>query len=184
MGADTRAAGPEESRKSSVLRAFFDPAGLPSVAGHESPAARTLAFRAWYRYNTAAHKVSGYRAVFVSLKKPGVAPGDVTDAQLELIAELADRYSFGEARVTHTQNLVLADVEQAKTFDLWRALAEAGLATPNIGTLTDMICCPDWTFAASPTPAPSMSRGSSTSASTITTISMISARSKSRCRAA
>ncbi len=82
----------------------------------------------------------------MSLKKPDVAPGDATDAQMELIADLADRYSFGEVRVTHAQNLVLADVEQEKTYELWRALDEAGLATPNIGTLTDMICCPGLDF--------------------------------------
>jgi sulfite reductase (NADPH) hemoprotein beta-component len=82
----------------------------------------------------------------VSLKKPDVAPGDATDAQMELIADLADRYSFGEVRVTHSQNLVLADVEQDKTFELWQTLDRAGLATPNIGTLTDMICCPGLDF--------------------------------------
>jgi sulfite reductase (NADPH) hemoprotein beta-component len=104
------------------------------------------AFKAWYRYNTVAHKIPGYRAVYVSLKKPDVPPGDATDRQLDLVADLADRYSFGEARVTHTQNLLLADVEQEKTFELWQALDAAGLATPNIGTLTDMICCPGLDF--------------------------------------
>jgi sulfite reductase (NADPH) hemoprotein beta-component len=84
--------------------------------------------------------------VYVSLKKADVAPGDATDAQMELIADLSDRYSFGEVRVTHTQNLLLADVEQEKAFELWRALDGAGLATPNIGTLTDMICCPGLDF--------------------------------------
>jgi len=84
--------------------------------------------------------------VFISLKKPDVAPGDATDTQMELIADLADRYSFGEVRVTYAQNLVLGDVEQGKTLELWRALALAGLATPNIGTLTDMICCPGLDF--------------------------------------
>lgn len=111
------------------------------------PAVRLdTAFRAWYRYNTTAHKVPGYRAVYVSLKKPGVAPGDATDAQMELVADLADRYSFGEIRVTHTQNLLLADVEQDACFALWQVLAQHGLATPNIGTLTDMICCPGLDF--------------------------------------
>jgi len=128
------------------MRGFFAPPAYRSLADIEPAAGQDAAFRAWYRYNTAAHKVSGYRAVYVSLKKPGVAPGDATDAQLDLLADLAERYSFGEARVTHTQNLVLADVEQGKTFELWRALAQAGLATPNIGTLTDMICCPGLDF--------------------------------------
>ncbi|HTV98597.1 MAG TPA: nitrite/sulfite reductase [Steroidobacteraceae bacterium] len=133
------------------VRAFFvappyAPLADGDPAAGDGPAGRDAAFRAWYRYNTSAHKMPGYRVVFVSLKKPGVAPGDATDEQMELIADLADRFSFGEVRVTHTQNLVLADVEQAKTFELWRLLDGAGLATPNIGTLTDMICCPGLDF--------------------------------------
>jgi sulfite reductase (NADPH) hemoprotein beta-component len=128
------------------MRGFFEPPPYKRLPDIRPADGREAAFQAWYRYNTAAHKVPGYRAVYVSLKKPDVAPGDATDAQLDLIAELADRYSFGEARVTHTQNLLLADVEQADTFELWRALDRAGLATPTIGTLTDMICCPGLDF--------------------------------------
>jgi sulfite reductase (NADPH) hemoprotein beta-component len=128
------------------VRAFFQPPPYRSVSDIEPATGKEAAFRAWYRYNTAAHKVPGYRAVYVSLKKPGVPPGDITDAQMELVADLADRYSFGEVRVTHAQNLVLADVEQEQAFELWRALDAAGLATPNIGTLTDMICCPGLDF--------------------------------------
>jgi sulfite reductase (NADPH) hemoprotein beta-component len=128
------------------MRAYFNPPAykdLPNVAPDTGQGA---AFRAWYRYNTSAHKIPGYRAVFVSLKKPGVAPGDATDAQMDLVADLADRYSFGEVRVTHTQNLLLADVEQNQAYELWRKLEGAGLATANIGTLTDMICCPGLDF--------------------------------------
>lgn len=99
-------------------------------------------FADWLSQNVHAHKVPGYRAVTLSLKLTGVAPGDVTDTQLERIAELADGYSFGEARTTHNQNIVLADVPAAKLFDLWQDLTIAGFATPNVGTLTDMICCP------------------------------------------
>jgi sulfite reductase (NADPH) hemoprotein beta-component len=128
------------------VRAFFRPPPYRSLPDMEPAAGKEAAFRAWYRYNTNAHKVPGYRVVYVSLKKPDVAPGDATDAQMELIADLADRYSFGEVRVTHSQNLVLADVEQDKTFELWQTLDRAGLATPNIGTLTDMICCPGLDF--------------------------------------
>jgi len=128
------------------LRSFFDPPAYKSLANIEPAAGKSTAFRAWYRYNTVAHKVPGYRAVYISLKKPDVAPGDITDTQMELLADLADRYSFGEVRVTHTQNLLLADVEQDKAFELWQALDAAGLATPNIGTLTDMICCPGLDF--------------------------------------
>ena len=99
-------------------------------------------FGNWVRRNTVAHRVAGYRIVNVSLKATGYAPGDVTDRQLELIADLADQFSFGEVRSTHQQNLVLADVEQAALYELWQKLQKAGLATANIGYLTDMICCP------------------------------------------
>jgi sulfite reductase (NADPH) hemoprotein beta-component len=128
------------------MRAFFKGPDYLVLPDAPPDAGRETAFKAWYRYNTTAHKIAGYRAVYVSLKKPGVAPGDVTDAQMDLIADLADRYSFGEVRVTHTQNLLLADVEQRHTHELWRLLDRAGLATPNIGTLTDIICCPGLDF--------------------------------------
>jgi sulfite reductase (NADPH) hemoprotein beta-component len=128
------------------MRGFFKPPPYLALPNLTPDVGRETAFRAWYRYNTTAHKVAGYRAVFVSLKKPGVAPGDATEAQMELIADLSERYSFGEVRVTHTQNLLLADVEQSKTYELWRTLDRAGLATPNIGTLTDIICCPGLDF--------------------------------------
>ena len=128
------------------LRGFFNPPDYRKLANTEPAAGKSTAFRAWYRYNTTPHKVPGYRAVYISLKKPDVAPGDVTDSQMELLADLAERYSFGEVRVTHTQNLLFADVEQEQTFELWQTLEKAGLATPNIGTLTDMICCPGLDF--------------------------------------
>jgi len=128
------------------MRSHFNPPPYKTLADSEPAAGKDAAFRAWYRYNTAAHKVPGYRVAYISLKKADVAPGDATDAQMELIADLADRYSFGEIRVTHTQNLLLADVEQERTFELWQTLAAHGLATPNIGTLTDMICCPGLDF--------------------------------------
>ena len=143
----TRAGGLRvEDAEIARLRGFFNPPPYRSVSNSEPSDGKSAAFRAWYRYNTAAHKMPGYRAVFISLKQPGVAPGDITDAQMELVADLADRYSFGEVRVTHTQNLLLADVEQDVTFELWQTLEQAGLATPNIGTLTDMICCPGLDF--------------------------------------
>ncbi|TDG13765.1 nitrite/sulfite reductase [Seongchinamella unica] len=99
-------------------------------------------FANWVKRNTREHRVAGYRIVTISLKATGYAPGDVTDKQLELVADLADRYSFGEIRTTHQQNLVLADVEQAALYELWQSLQKAGLATANIGYLTDVICCP------------------------------------------
>jgi len=142
-----RDAGPRvDDAQIARMRGFFDPPAYLKLPNCEPDLGKETAFRAWYRYNTAAHKVPGYRAVFVSLKKPDMPPGDATDSQMELIADLADRHSFGEVRVTHTQNLLLADVEQRKTYELWQTLASAGLATPNIGTLTDMICCPGLDF--------------------------------------
>lgn len=109
-------------------------------------ATRELAFRRWLERNVKPHKVAGYCTVSLSLKPTGVAPGDVTDRQLEAIADLAEAYSGGEVRVTHHQNVVLADVNKWVLFELWQAAKRHGFATPNIGTLTDMICCPGGDF--------------------------------------
>jgi sulfite reductase (NADPH) hemoprotein beta-component len=105
-------------------------------------------FKAWHRRNVHPHKVPGYAAVSLSLKKTGITPGDVTAEQMEAIADLADRYSFGELRVTHEQNLVLADVRRRDLPELWQAARSLGLATPNIGLLTDLITCPGGDFCA------------------------------------
>jgi sulfite reductase (NADPH) hemoprotein beta-component len=105
-----------------------------------------IAFKKWLARNTFEHKISGYAAVILSLKPTGVAPGDITDTQLDIIAELTDQYSFGEIRTTHEQNIVLADVKKSDLFALWQLAKKAGFATPNIGTLTDMICCPGGDF--------------------------------------
>ncbi len=118
----------------------FDAAESRSVL--EEQAAAEPIFGNWVRRNTREHRVAGYRIVDISLKATGFAPGDITDRQLELLADLADRYAFGEIRTTHQQNLVLADVASEELYDLWQELQRAGLATPNIGYLTDMICCP------------------------------------------
>ncbi|WP_339068516.1 nitrite/sulfite reductase [Teredinibacter turnerae] len=103
-------------------------------------------FANWLSRNVTAHRIAGYRAVTLSLKPTGIAPGDITDKQLEIIADLADRYSFGEVRATHEQNIVLADVKASDLHALWAEAKSAGFATPNIGTLTDMICCPGGDF--------------------------------------
>ncbi|AFN77852.1 sulfite reductase [Stutzerimonas stutzeri DSM 10701] len=103
-------------------------------------------FARWRERNVVAHKKPGYAAVTLSLKSTGVAPGDVTDKQLDMIADLADRYSFGEVRNSHEQNMILADVEQSRLFELWHELRDLGVATPNIGLLTDIICCPGGDF--------------------------------------
>jgi sulfite reductase (NADPH) hemoprotein beta-component len=106
------------------------------------------AFLAWAKRNVQPHKVPGYAAVTLSLKKTGVPPGDVTSDQMDAIASLADRYSFGELRVSHEQNLVLADVRQRDLAPLWREARALGLATPNIGLLTNIISCPGGDFCA------------------------------------
>ncbi len=111
-----------------------------------SLASENIAFEKWRTRNVVAHKVSGYCAVYLSLKPTGVAPGDVTDAQLEAVADLADRYSFSEVRVTHHQNLVLGDVNLNNLSELWQEAKALGFATPSIGTLNDMICCPGGDF--------------------------------------
>ncbi len=108
--------------------------------------AQNSSFNTWINLNTEAHKISGYRIVHISLKAPDAPPGDITDKQLDAIADLADQYSFGEIRSSHRQNLVLADVKQTDLFSLWQKLVKLSLATPNIGTATDMICCPGLDF--------------------------------------
>ena len=103
-------------------------------------------FNLWVQRNVKAHKAPGYRAVYLSLKHPGIAPGDATAEQMNFIAAMADKFSHSEIRVTHDQNLILPHVRQANLYPLWNALIKARLATPNIGLLTDMICCPGLDF--------------------------------------
>ena len=105
-------------------------------------------FAAWHKRNVQPHKAPGYAAVTLSLKKTGVPPGDVTSDQMDAIADLVDRYSFGELRVSHEQNLVLANVRQRDLPALWREARALGLATPNIGLLTNIISCPGGDFCA------------------------------------
>ena len=104
------------------------------------------AFARWVSRNVFGHKKSGYAAVTLSLKKTGIAPGDATDVQLDAVADMADRYSFGEVRVSHEQNLILADVKKSDLFDVWQQAKQIGFATPNIGLLTDIISCPGGDF--------------------------------------
>lgn len=128
------------------VKGFFTEPDYDATAAEdtslEAMQAESEEFARWVRQNTFKHKVAGYKAVYVSLKKPGLAPGDITSEQLEVVAELADEFSLGEVRATHTQNLVLADVKQADLYALWLRLNAEELATPNINTLTDIICCP------------------------------------------
>jgi sulfite reductase (NADPH) hemoprotein beta-component len=132
-----------------VASHFTDPAyeALPSVSKiHEQYLLDNRAFGRWVARNVFAHKRAGYAAVTLSLKKTGIAPGDVTDAQLDAMADLADQYSFGEVRVAHEQNIIFADVKKDTLYALWEALRPLGLATPNIGLATDIISCPGGDF--------------------------------------
>lgn len=103
-------------------------------------------FTLWKRQNVSNHQHGDYAIVSLSLKKTGVPPGDATARQMEFIADLADRFSLCEVRVTHEQNLLLPHVPRIKLYELWNLLASEGLATPNIGLMTDMVCCPGGDF--------------------------------------
>jgi sulfite reductase (NADPH) hemoprotein beta-component len=120
---------------------------LPATdAEYERLKSEDKAFANWIKRNVKEHKVPGYAAVLLSLKKPGVPPGDITAEQMDFVADLADTYSFSELRVTHEQNLVLSDVKIADLYTVWQAAKSQQLATANIGLLTDMICCPGGDF--------------------------------------
>ncbi|HSC79216.1 MAG TPA: nitrite/sulfite reductase [Chitinolyticbacter sp.] len=117
-----------------------DDAGFRKLQGEDK------AFARWIERNVFAHKQPGYAAVTLSLKQTGVPPGDVTGAQLDAVADLADAYSFGEVRASHEQNLILADVKQSELYALWQKAKALGFATPNVGLLTNVICCPGGDF--------------------------------------
>jgi sulfite reductase (NADPH) hemoprotein beta-component len=126
-----------------VAACFREPAGVaPRDERLRVPGDAPLAFRRWLERNVHGHRIAGHRAVTLSLKRSGQAPGDATDEQMERAADLADRYSSGELRVSHDQNLVLPWVRESDLHALWEAARDASFATPNIGLLTDMICCP------------------------------------------
>ncbi len=133
------------SRHFSAPSYASQPANDDSLEQHKR---ENKAFSSWLKRNVKPHKVDGYNAVVLSLKKNGVPPGDATAEQLDVIADLADRYSFGELRVTHEQNLVLSDVRSHDLHELWEQAKASGLATPNIGLLTDIVCCPGGDYCA------------------------------------
>ena len=132
------------------VKGFFKPPAYDKNAAQdktfEHHLANDKAFATWVKRNTRNHKVPGYRVVFLSLKAPEIAPGDATADQMDAVADMADRYNFGEIRVTHDQNLLFSDLRQSDLYALWQELKRWDLATPNIGTLTDMICCPGLDF--------------------------------------
>jgi sulfite reductase (NADPH) hemoprotein beta-component len=128
------------------IAAHFPPPAwetLPAVDElHAARVAGDLAFANWVRRCVHPHRTPGYAAVTLSLKAPGAAPGDISDTQMLVVADLAERFSFGELRVTHEQNVVLADVRQRDLHEVWQIARRHSLATANIGLLTDIICCP------------------------------------------
>jgi sulfite reductase (NADPH) hemoprotein beta-component len=115
---------------------------LPDNPPELAAARKNKRFGAWFGNSVANHKVPGYAIVTISLKPVGAPPGDAAADQMDVIADLADRYSFGEIRVGHEQNLVLPHVAQRDLPELWRALDAVGLATPNVGLVSDIIACP------------------------------------------
>jgi sulfite reductase (NADPH) hemoprotein beta-component len=133
-----------------VAAHFRLPEGVAPISDSklQMPANAPVSFTRWTERNVHAHQIAGYRAVTLSLKRTGQAPGDATDTQMELAADLADKFSAGELRVSHDQNLVLPWVKESDLFALWEAARDASFATPNIGLLTDMIACPGGDFCA------------------------------------
>ncbi|MDD9888873.1 MAG: nitrite/sulfite reductase [Gammaproteobacteria bacterium] len=146
--------GPQTLTEAEIERCksfFVDPSYLKKEDNPEElveALQSDVLFNSWYEQNVKPHKKSGYAIVTACLKETGIAPGDITDTQLDYIATLADEFSFGEVRVTHHQNVVFADVEQSKLFSFWHKLKEQSLAAMNLGLLTDMICCPGGDFCA------------------------------------
>ncbi|MFL2840345.1 MAG: nitrite/sulfite reductase [Pseudohongiellaceae bacterium] len=105
-----------------------------------------ILFKNWADRNVSSHKQTGYCIVTLCLKSIGAAPGDITDRQMEFVANLAERYSFSELRITHEQNLTLADVRILDLYDIYKACKNESLATPYIGLLNDIVCCPGGDF--------------------------------------
>lgn len=105
-------------------------------------------FGNWLQRNVLPHRAAGHAIVNLSLKATGFAPGDISDVQMEAIADMADNWSLGEIRTSHQQNIVLGDVRKNDLYALWLKAAEFDLATANIGYLTDIICCPGGDYCA------------------------------------
>ena len=120
---------------------------LPKLdAGFEFAKRHDARFAAWVARNAHAHRVPGYAAVTVSLKSPAHAPGDATAEQMDVVADLAERFGFAEIRTTQAQNLLLPDVRKRDLFNLWQLLRNAELATPTVGLVSDITACPGGDF--------------------------------------
>ena len=141
----------DEKEITRVKKYFAQPEYDPQANNDETfqkNLSENKAYSLWVKQNVKNHKIPGYRAVYISLKAPGNPPGDATNEQMQLVADLAEKYSFDEIRVTHDQNLVLGHVKQEDLYSVWEELKSEELATPNIGLMTDMICCPGLDFCA------------------------------------
>jgi len=127
------------------VSAYFTAPPYEKLAANDAAVAlykaENKAYANWLQRNVKPHKVPGYAAVVLSLKKTAIAPGDASAEQMDAAADLADRFSFGELRITHMQNLVLADIKQSDLITLWKIAAAQGMASPNVGLLSDIICC-------------------------------------------
>ena len=138
------------------MRAYFTARSLPTAQLSPEKSARLLdqerfaspAFSRWLKHNTTPHRSAAHAIVTLSLKSTGMPPGDISDWQMDRVAELADRYTGGEIRTTHEQNLLLSGVPCEQLPELWRSLESAGLATANINTINDSICCPGGDYCA------------------------------------
>lgn len=132
------------------LKSYFQPPHYRQDAASDETFGENLrtdsAFARWVEHNVVNHKVAGYKVAYISLKSPILPAGDITGEQLDIVADLADQFNFGEVRTTHSQNMLFAHVQQADLYPLWQALEKANLATPNIGTFQDMIVCPGLDF--------------------------------------
>jgi sulfite reductase (NADPH) hemoprotein beta-component len=133
------------------VKAFFAPPPYEQLPASETQLhafalGRDRDFGNWVKNNVVLHKQPGYAAAVISVKQPGIPPGDVTDTQLDSIAGVADRYSFGRITVTHTQNFVLSDVKVSELSRLYAELVELDLGKPNANKLTDVITCPGLDF--------------------------------------
>ncbi len=110
--------------------------------------ATDLLFASWVQQNVKPHRQPGYAIATLCLKDTGTAPGDISAEQMNFVADLADQFSFGEMRISHEQNIIFSDVEKSQLYPLWKSLAGEALATPNLGLLTDIVCCPGGDFCA------------------------------------
>jgi sulfite reductase (NADPH) hemoprotein beta-component len=141
-----------DPRELDRIAAYFAPPAYETLEDNDAGFAKALFedkdFAAWVKSNVALHKVAGYAITNISLKPEGGIPGDATTEQMHALADLADRYSFGEIRVTHEQNLVLPDVPKRDLFALWQKLNPLDLATANVGLASDIIACPGLDYCA------------------------------------